>query len=189
MDKVKLTLSFALIILTVLTIPTIIYYNTNEYKTENSNLKKQVKDLQEETDVLKTANLTYAFGVIEKPPVPPQASPHQYCLLSHLWITGWVFNSGGNMATNVRLIVLAFDETNNILMNTSVPIRFYANTATDDALMPKMPRWTSSVPLTEIENANLLSQENATVRFGIFHEGSFPNSTRYETKPVWENIQ
>ena len=145
MDKIRLTLGLMLIILIALTIPTIVYYNTDEYQTENSKLKKQVGELQAEIRVLKTANLTAALGVIEEPPdLPTSQEDNQYCLLSHLWITGWVFNAGGSMAVNTGLNVLAFDETNNVLMNVTVPIDSYNNfdTVTDDALITKMPNWT-----------------------------------------------
>lgn len=187
MDKIRLARGISLIVLAALTIPTIVYYNTTEYKTENQNLKRQVEALQEELNAFRTANLTSAFGVIEEPPISPEENPQQYCLLSHLWITGWVYNSGGSIARNVGVNVLAFDDANNVLMNVTVPVKFYADTATDDALERQVPRWTHFVPLSEIEQGSLLSMENATVRFGVFHEGSFPDSTRYEVTPVWEN--
>jgi hypothetical protein len=40
---------------------------------------------------------------------------------------------------------------------------------------------------TPLEFGNVLSQQNVTVRLGIFHEGVFSNSTTYEIIPVWKN--
>ena len=184
MDKIRLVLSFALLFLIVSTIPIILSNNS-----ANSNLRKQVVELQEEIRLLKTANLTAALGVIEVPPRPGGILGSVY---SHLWITGWVFNSGWSMARHVGLNVLAFNETNGVFMNVTVPLdsRSGFATATKDYLVPKVPYWLpGSALLSELEYSTILGQQNMTVRFSLYHEGSFPSSTRYEMNPIWENPQ
>lgn len=184
MDKIRLVLGFALLFLLVFSIPTIIYY-----ESDNLDLRKQVGALQEEIIVLKAANLTSAFGVIEVAPRPGGILGSVY---SHLWITGWVFNSGWGMAKQVGLNVLAFNETDGVLMNVTVPLDIGSGfaTAAEDYLVPKVPYWLpGSIRLSELEYGTVLSQQNMTVRFSLFHAGSFPDGTRYELEPIWENPQ
>lgn len=181
MDKTKLALSFALLIVILLTVPAVVYY-----EADNSNLRTQLRGLQEEISVLKTANLTAALGVTEIKYLQVTGNEN-----GHVWITGWVFNSGGSMAKNAGLNVLAFDKSRNLLMNATVPIVSYEfSIASNEQLASQLHYWVGGFILPgELKYGNVLSQENVTVGFNIFHEGSFPNSTIYEINPVWENPQ
>jgi len=177
-----LALRFTLVLIIVSTIPAIIYYNI-----ENRILSEKIMELQQELITLKTANLIACLGVTEILPHPHQIFGSKD---SHLWITGWVFNSGGVKASNAGLRVLAFNETDAVLLNVTVPIvsgRTFS-TALNESLVPAVPYWLpDAISLSDLEYGNVLSQENVTVRFSIFHEGVFPSSTKYEIIPIWEN--
>jgi hypothetical protein len=155
--------------------------------SENSILNSQVLSLKSEIEKLKSANLVTALGVVEIPPYGESywGGNGNY---SYLWITGWVFNSGASMARKAGLEVLAFDEANAVLMNYTVPITEGGIGAysTNYTLRNLIPYYLYPTPL---EFDNVLSQQNVTVRLAIFHEGIFPNSTRYEINPLWENNQ
>lgn len=184
MDKIRLTLVLLLLFSTLLSTYTIMYY-----QTDNSNLRKQLKGLQEEITVLKTANLTSAFGIIEVPARPDQILGS---INSHLWVTGWIFNSGGSIARNVALNVLAFNQSNDVIMNVTVPIASGSEfaTATEDYLVPKVPYYVpGSISLGELKYGTVLSQQNMTIKFSLYHAGSFPDTTRYEINPLWEKFQ
>lgn len=148
---------------------------------ENHRLTSRVQSLNGEIRTLKSANIVTALGVVEIPPLGASywGGNGDY---SHLWITGWVFNSGASMAKKAGLQVLALNESNAVLMNYTVPITDggVGAFATKPSLIPS---YLYPVPL---EFNDLLSQQNVTVRLAIFHEGVFPNSTRYEVNPVWE---
>jgi len=178
----NLALRFTLVLIIVLTVPTIIHYNI-----ENRILSGEIMELQKELTTLKTANLSAYLGVTEIPPQPHQILGSKD---SHLWITGWVFNSGGVKASNAGLRVLAFNETNVAVLNVTVPIvpdRTFS-TALNESLVPAVPYWLpDAISLIDLEYGTVFSQENVTVRFSIFHEGIFPSSTRYEIIPIWEN--
>ncbi len=182
MSKKCLVLRFTLVFIIVSIIPTSIYYNI-----ENRILSEKITELQKEVTELKTANLRTILGITEIPPHPHQIFGSKD---SHLLITGWVFNSGGIKASNAGVRVLAFNETDAVLLNVTVPIvpgRTFS-TALNESLIPEVPYWLpDAIPLSELEYGNVLSQENVTVRFSIFHEGIFPSSTRYEIIPIWEN--
>jgi hypothetical protein len=154
---------------------------------QNVNLRNENSILKEELTTLKSANIVTALGVVEIPPYWESywGGNGNY---SYLWITGWVFNSGASMAKKAGLDVLAFDEANSVLMNYTVPITEGGIGAfsTNETLRNLIPYYIYPTPL---EFGNVLSQQNVTVRLAIFHEGIFPNSTRYEINPVWENSQ
>jgi hypothetical protein len=155
--------------------------------SENSILNSQVISLKSEMENLKSANLVTALGVVE---IPPYGESYWggNGNFSYVWITGWVFNSGASMARKAGLDVLAFDGANSVLMNYTVPITEGGIGAfsTNETLRNLIPYYIYPTPL---EFGNVLSQQNVTVRLAIFHEGIFPNSTRYEINPVWENSQ
>lgn len=155
------------------------------FYSENLKLKDQVYNLKQEINVLKSANLTTALGIVEIPPYSYSSEIWWANNFSYIWVTGWVFNSGAGIAKNAGLEVLAFDKENSVLMNYTVPIVSYGvfSINGNKTLIPYYQQ------LTQLEFGNILGQQNATVRLSIFHEGSFPNSTRYEINPVWENNQ
>jgi len=157
------------------------------FYSENLKLKDQVQNLKQEIIILKSANLTTALGIVEIPPYysAPYSSSHVWWAnnFSYVWITGWVFNAGAGMANNAGLNVLAFDEGNSVLMNYTVPIAGYGVFSINE----NRTLIHSYVQLTPLEFGNVLSQQNVTVRLAIFHEDLFPNSTRYQINPVWEN--
>lgn len=151
---------------------------------QNANLRNENSILKEEIATLKSANIVTALGVVE---IPPYAQSYWGASgnYSYLWITGWVFNSGASIASKAGLEVLAFDETNAVLMNYTVPITEGGIGAfsTNDTLRNLIPYYLYPTPL---EFGNLLSQQNVTVRLAIFHDGAFSNNTRYQVNPVWE---
>jgi hypothetical protein len=154
--------------------------------TENLYLQSQVSNLKQEIIVLQSANLTTALGIVE---IPPYGESYWggNGNSSYLWITGWVFNYGSAMAKKAGLDVLAFDESNDVLMNHTVPITSGGIAAfSTNPSKNLIPDYLYSASL---EFGNILSQENVTIRMAIFHEGTFSNSTRYEINPIWENIQ
>ena len=158
---------------------------------QNLVLSNENSILKEEITTLKSANLVTALGVVEIPPYE-ESYWGGNGNSSYLWITGWVFNCGGSLAANAGLNVLAFNYTNHVLMNVTVPLdsRSGFATATKDYLVPKVPYWLpGSALLSELEYSTILGQQNMTVRFSLYHEGSFPSSTRYEMNPIWENPQ
>jgi hypothetical protein len=151
------------------------------FYTETRNLQSQVTNLKQEIVALRSANLTTAIGIIEVPPYSEGnwwGNNHSY-----VWITGWVFNYGASMAKNAGIEVVAYDQENAILMNYTVPIVGYGVFSTNEnkSLLPEY------LQLTSLQFGNVLSNENATVRLSIFHEGVFSNSTMYQVNPVWEN--
>ena len=178
-DEMKKVLTLLSIVLVAIMLLTLIIY------TDNLRLKEQVLNLQKEIIILKSANLTTALGIVEIPPYSYSYDVWWANNFSYVWITGWVFNSGAGMAKNAGLEVLAFDVANAVLMNYTVPIVSYGVFSANEnrTLIPEY------LKLTQLEFGNVLGQQNATVRLGIFHEGIFPNSTRYEINPFWENVQ
>jgi hypothetical protein len=149
---------------------------------ENQRLTSQVQSLNDEIKTFKSANVVTALGVVEIPPLGANywGGNGDY---SHLWITGWVFNSGASMAKKAGLQVVAFNESNAVLLNYTLPIA----DAGVDAFATKPSLLPSYIYPAPLEFNNLLSQQNVTVRVAIFHEGIFPNNTRYQITPVWEN--
>ena len=182
MDKIKLSLGFGLLLLIVLTIPTIVYFNDG-----NSNLRKQIGELQkqlgglqEEITVLKTANITTALGIVEVP--PNYVNNFWGSNFSHVWITGWVFNSGASPAFDAELRVIAINETG-VIMNTTIPLVAYGTFSTDeDKIKP------NNENITPYTTENILSYQNKTISISIYHEGSFSSNTAYEIIPIWKNI-
>jgi len=172
MKKTTIVVSLVLLLLLALTIATSVFYNI-----ENANLRKQVASLQEEIRLVKSANIVTALGITEVPltPTSPNSWDRNY---SHLWITGSVFNSGGGMAIGVGLNILAYDESGKVLLNVTAPIL-------SNGYMVAYPPHTGKLlgPL----NTNIFSQQNMTVILGVYHEGIFSDSTRYEAIPVYEN--
>jgi hypothetical protein len=181
MNKLNIALSLPLLLILASTMPAVIYYNA-----ENCRLSNEINDLRHELATLKTANLTAALGVTEIPPQPHQIFGSKD---SHLWITGWVLNSGASKAIHAGLTVLAFDETNAVVLNVTVPVTDREfSTAFDDSLVPAVPYWLpGATSLNKLTYGDVLSEENVTVRFSIFHDGIFPSSTRYQIIPIWEN--
>jgi len=171
--KTTIVVSFVLLLLLALTIATSVFYNI-----ENANLRKQVASLQEEIRLVKSADIVTALAITEVPLTP--TSPNSWdrnC--SHLWITGSVFNSGLGMAIGVGLNILAYDGSNKVLLNETMPILDNGYIVTY-----AVPPYTNQArPLT----TNIFSQQNMTVIMGIYHEGVFSNSTRYEAVPVYQN--
>ena len=175
---VKLVALLVVAILLVTLLVTILYYNSlvNEKNSKISNLESQSTPELSNTP---TANIITALGITESP--PSQVSYNGLNgMYSHLWITGSLFNSGLGMAKGVGLQVLAFDKSNKILMNATVPIMpntmvvSYAQISHSNSGPPTM-------------HSNIFSQQNVTVSLAIFHEGTFPNSTRYEAIPIYTN--
>ena len=175
MDKIKLSLSFALLLLIVLTIPTIVYFNN-----DNSNLRKQVGILQEEISILKTANITTALGIVEVP--PNYANNIWGSNFSHVWITGWVFNSGASPALDAGLRVIASNETG-VIMNKTIPLVAYGTFSTNENKIKP-----NNENITPYTFENILSHQNVTIRIAIYHEDLFSSSTKYEIIPIWKNI-
>ena len=166
----------ALLLITVLAISVsgnFIFYSNSQ------SLNNQVSGLKEEIRVLKSANLTAALGIVDFP--PNSAATWWGTNYSYVWMTGWVFNYGASMAKNAGIQVLAYDTANTVLMNYTVPIAGYGIFSTNQnrTLIPDY------LQLTPIQFGNVLSQENATVRLSIFHEGIFPNDTRFEAIPIY----
>jgi hypothetical protein len=172
------------LLLVVLLVVSVVY-SVSIYQ-QNVKLRNENSILIEEIIALKSANLVTALGIVE---IPPYGESYWggNGNSSYLWITGWVFNSGAAMARKAGLEVLAFDEFNAVLMNFTVPVieggiaAFSTNESRN--LIP------SYLYPTTLEFGNVLSQQNVTIRMAIFHEGVFPNETRYEINPVWENTQ
>jgi hypothetical protein len=181
MNKLNLALSITLLLIIASTIPAVIYYNA-----ENRRLSDEISELHHELATLKTANLIAALGVTEIQPQPDQIFGSKD---SHLWITGWVLNSGASKAIHAGLTVLAFDETNAVVLNVTVPVTDRGfSTALNDSLVPAVPYWLpGAISLNKLTYGDVLSEENVTVGFSIFHEGIFPSSTRYQIIPIWEN--
>jgi hypothetical protein len=181
MNKLNLVLSLTLLLIIASTIPTVIYYNADNHRLNN-----EINELRQELTTLKTANLKAALGVTEIPPQPNQIWGSKN---SHLWITGWIFNSGASKAIHAGLRGLVFNETNAVVLNITVPITDRGfSTAFNDSLVPAVPYWLpDAISLNKLTYDNVLSEENVTVRFSIFHEGIFPSSTRYQIIPIWEN--
>ncbi len=186
-NMVRKTISFVLLFLLVLAIATSVYYNI-----ENSTLRNQAAILQEEINSLQTeigalkpsnlvtANIVTSLGFTEVPPNPTSDSSvdRNY---SHLWITGSLFNSGKEMAIGVGLIVLAYDESNKVLMNETIPVSLGGYSVTY-AIPPR-----NTLHSTPMMHTNIFSQQNVTVILGIYHEGIFSKSTRYEAIPLYKN--
>jgi hypothetical protein len=174
-------LIFVLLISSVVT--TAFYYNSllSDRNSQLSNRDSKISALQSQIAVLKTANLETALGVVE---VPADRTTQLYWANnnSHVWITGYVFNSGGSMAINAGVQVPAFDKNNSTLMNVTVPISFGVfDTSEKKNLIPGYYQASS------MTFGNIFSQQNVTVRVGIYHEGFFSNSTTYKIIPVWTN--
>jgi sensor domain CHASE-containing protein len=178
-DMVRKVVALLLVFLLIVSV----VYSVFLYQ-QNVNLRNETAILKEELTTLKSASIVTALGVVE---IPPYGESY-WGGNGYLWITGWVFNSGANMARKAGLDVLAFDGANVVLMNYTVPITEGGIGAfsTNETLRNLIPYYLYPTPL---EFGNVLSQQNVTVRLAIFHEGIFPNSTRYEINPVWENNQ
>ena len=168
------------ILLTTLLSTTIFYYSlTNEKDSKISALESQIVDLNDQI-THPNANIMTGLGVTE---VPPGGNPigTLEANYSHLWITGWLFNSGAGAAMNVSVNVLAYDSSNAVLLNETVPapssglIMFPANLPSNGAHIP----YTGTT--------DIYSQQNITVRFGVYHTGVFPDTTRYEAIPTYVN--
>ena len=82
------------------------------------------------------------------------------------------------MAIGVGLNILVYDESSEVLLNVTAPIL-------SNGYMVACPPHTGKLlgPL----NTNIFSQQNMTVILGVYHEGIFSDSTRYEAIPVYEN--
>ena len=178
MKKTILIVSLVLLFLLVLNVAANVYYSI-----ENANLRNQITVLQEEIESLKAeslnkANIVTALGITEVTPTPTSQNTWDRNY-SHLWITGWVFNSGLGMAIGVGLNILAYDESNKVLLNETMPV--LDNGYIETYAIP--PHTNQPRPLT----TNIFSQQNMTVIMGIYHEGVFSNSTRYEAIPVFQN--
>jgi hypothetical protein len=172
---IKVVALLLVIVLTISISSNLFFYSNNQ------SLSKQVLGLKEEIQVLNSANLTTALGIIE---IPPYTEGNWWGNnYSYVWITGWVFNYGASMAKNAGLQVLAHDKADDILMNYTVPIVGYGvfSANEDKSLLPDY------LQLAPLEFGNVLSQENATVRLSIFHEGNFKNDTTYEAIPIYDN--
>jgi hypothetical protein len=149
--------------------------NNANLVAEIKNLQEQVKNLNQENIKLKSASIVTALGFKELPPKatannPFLGSPNYH----YLWITGWIFNSGGSMAANTSLVILAYDSSDNVLLNVTVPVIPYFTSTS--AIMHHQPAPVGGV---------ILSQQNMTVRMEVYHEGVFLNGTRYEAIPVY----
>ncbi len=151
------------------------------YNSENVTLKEQIKGYQQELTILKTANLTTALGIKEIPPDSDTAYwGNKY---NHLWVTGYIYNCGGSIALQAGLRVVAKSEDNSTLMNMTVPL-VNGGVFSADTDLSLLPAYLSP---SFVEYGDVLSKENVTVRFSIYHEGSFSNSSTYDITPFWTN--
>ena len=179
MKKEMVALTIAVLVITLLS-TTVFYYSlTNEKDSKISALESQIVDLNNQITHPK-ANIVTALGVTDVPPSgnPPGTLEANY---SHLWITGWLFNTGAGAAMNVSVNALAYDSSNIVLLNETVP-------APSSGLImfpATLPSNGAHIPYTG--TTNIYSQQNITVRFGIYHTGIFPNNTRYEAIPIYAN--
>jgi hypothetical protein len=153
-NMVRKTISFVLLFLLVLAIATSVYYNI-----ENSNLRNQSAILQDEINALQ----------IEIGALKPSNS-----------VTANIVTSLG-FTIGVGLIVLAYDESNKVLMNETIPVSLGGYSVTY-AIPPH-----NTPHSTPMMHTNIFSQQNVTVILGIYHEGIFSKSTRYEAIPIYKN--
>jgi hypothetical protein len=174
---VKLVAILAVAILLITLLGTILYYNNlvNDKNSKISALESQGTPNPSNT---LTANVITGLGISDVPPDPTSkdSTARQY---SHLWITGWVYNNGLAMAKNVGLVILAYDQSNKVLLNQTMPVMdsaiVYSTSIIHNSLKPP------------ILHTTILSQQNMTVIMGIYHEGVFPSSTRYEAIPIYDS--
>ena len=137
-----------------------------------ANLTSQISNLQGQITNLTYVNLVTALGVTEvwasqNDPPPP---------VNHLYITGWVTNTGAGTAYNAGLHVVAYNSTGTLEINMTVPLvssgnwsswgaTFGTDVATDNFISSAF----GSPNSTQL--GVLYSRENVTIEMGIFHEG------------------
>jgi hypothetical protein len=184
-DKKKgaVFLLVAIVVVTQLLGAVYYYYSINQKDTRLSELESQIGDLNNQIAHPK-ANLITGLGISDVAP-GPTLYPYETLEFdySHLWLTGWLLNSGAGIALNVKVIVLAYDNQNTLLFNETVPV-----SSSGLIMFPAtLPSNGAHIPYTG--NTNIYSQQNMTVRFGVYHLGFFPsNTTRYEVIPICDNI-
>lgn len=184
-DKKKglVFLLVAIVVVTQLLGAVYYYYSINQRDTKLSQLESQITDLNNQIAHPK-ANLITGLGISDVPP-GPTVYPYETLEFdySHLWLTGWLLNSGVGLALNVRVIVLAYDNQDTLLFNETVPV-----SSSGLIMFPAtLPSNGAHIPYTG--NTNIYSQQNMTVRFGVYHLGFFPsNTTRYEVIPICDNM-
>lgn len=182
---VKSTAVLVVAVLLTSLIVTTLYYNglVNDSDSKISALESQIDNLNNELanqsgQVNVRANVVTGLGISDVPADPNSgdSTARQY---SHLWITGWVSNNGLAMAKNVGLIILAYDQSGKVLLNQTMPVM-------DSAIVYSTSIIHNS-PAPPNLHTTILSQQNMTVIMGIYHEGIFPSSTRYEAIPIYES--
>jgi hypothetical protein len=194
---VKKALGIVLLLLLAIAVGTLVYYNiqaSNETAAENTkladengilvdenaNLRSRIQALQDELTEYKTANLTAALGIVEI----QASSVSELNWSNYLWVTGYISNVGKATASNVAMQVYAFDNTNNTLMNATCPIH---SGVFDSSEKKNIVSQTFQVTSNEFTFGDILSQQKVIVRVGIYHEGSFPDTTTYKIIPIWTN--
>jgi hypothetical protein len=183
------TLTFvAILVVAVLLITllaTTLYYNNivSDRDSKISALESQIDNLKNELasqsgQANVRANVITGLGISDVPPDPASkdSTARQY---SHLWITGWVYNNGLAMAKGVGLIILAYDSSNKVILNQTMPVMNSATVYSTAIIHNSM-----KLPVL---HTNIFSQQNMTVIMGIYHEGVFPSSTRYEAIPIYNS--
>jgi len=80
------------------------YSSINQKDTKLSELEAQITDLNNQIANPK-ANIVTGLGISD---VPPGPTSYPYDTLefdySHLWLTGWLLNSGAGIALNVKVM-------------------------------------------------------------------------------------
>jgi hypothetical protein len=166
-----ITALIAILIITQLSTTIYFYSLLNERDSKISTLESQMAN----NPIASTkGNIVTGLGITELPPNPKFPYNSNGRIYSHLWITGWLFNSGGGIALNVSLTVLAYDISNKVLLNITFPI---------SQSVVVVPRY--SFP--PYNSANIYSQQNVTVRTAVYHNDAFPESTQYEIIPNFSN--
>jgi hypothetical protein len=182
---VKPTAILAVAVLLTSLIAITLYYNNlvNNRDSKITALESQIDNLNHELSnqsgqVTVRANVITGLGISDVPADPNSrdSTARQY---SHLWITGWVFNNGLAMAENVGLVILAYDQSGKVLLNQTMPVMDSATVYSTSIIH------NSQTPPNL--HTTILSQQNMTVIMGIYHEGIFPSSTRYEAIPIYES--
>jgi hypothetical protein len=183
-DRMKKGISILIIAIILITqVFTAIYFYSliNEKDSKISVLESQITDLNNQIANPK-ANIVTSLGITDVPPNPTQFDNLE-ANYSHLWLTGWLLNSGAGIALNVKVIVLAYDNQDTLLFNGTVPV-----SSSGLVMFPAtLPSNGAHIPYTS--NTNIYSQQNMTVRFGVYHSGFFPSTTtRYEVIPICDNM-
>ena len=179
MKKGIVALTIAILVTTLLS-TTIFYYSlTNEKDSKISTLESQIVDLNNQINHPR-ANIVTALGIAD---VPPSGNPlgTLEANYSHLWITGRLFNSGAGAAMNVSVNVLAYDSSNIVLLNETVPA------SSSGLIMFPITLPSNGAHLPYTGTTDIYSQQNVTVRFGVYHTGIFPDTTKYEAIPTYAN--